>query len=131
MTEASAAKSSEHGPSRDERGRWQKGVSPNAGGRPKKDRDFAALAQQYLDSKDPERKAGRRQCLITALYEQGLAGNVQATRELLDRTYGKVAQRHEFDVDELVHRLQEERGLDAAGANVIAFRARQLAEGRA
>lgn len=89
---STAAKASEHAVAREPDGRWKKGESPNAGGRPKKDRDFAVLAQEYLDSKDPERKAARGECLIAALYEQALDGNVPAARELLDRTYGKPAQ---------------------------------------
>ncbi len=93
MAESSAAaKSSEHAAARGPDGRWKKGVSPNAGGRAKKDRDFAALAQEYLEAEDEERKLARGQCLIAALYGQALDGNVPAARELLDRTYGKPAQ---------------------------------------
>lgn len=43
--------------------------------------------------------------------------------------WGKPTQVHEFDVGELVERLQRERGLDAKAANVIAIRAGVLVEG--
>lgn len=88
MTQNSTATAKRRGPGRP----FEKGKSGNAGGRPKKDRDFAALAQEYLDAEDEERKLARGQCLIAALYGQALDGNVPAARELLDRTYGKPAQ---------------------------------------
>lgn len=97
------------------KGHFSAGNRANPGGRPKKDRAFAALAQQYLEAKNKEQRVTRGQLLIAALYKQGVDGNVPAAKELLDRAYGKVAQRHEFDVDDVraeARRLAKELGLD-------------------
>lgn len=84
---------------------WQPGQSGNPLGRPKKDRAFAQLVQDYLEAEDPETKELRAHSLIASLYTQALGGNTAAAKELLDRGYGKAPQYIEFDIAALAEEI--------------------------
>jgi hypothetical protein len=110
MAENSTATARKRGPGRP----FVKGQSGNAGGRPKKDRAFEALVQDYLAAQDKEAKMARGLRLISVLYSEAVAGNVPAARELMDRGFGKVAQRIEVAHDDVVAKVKmmaKERGL--------------------
>lgn len=57
--------------------------------------------------------ARQRSILYSKLYEEGKAGNVTAIKEFLDRTEGKVKEKHEHDVnvnaDQILEALQAGR----------------------
>lgn len=91
--------------------RFKPGVSGNPKGRPKKERCFSDIARQLLASKkiDIEYSFPKEGKLVTskmhmessdsmyhslaaALIREGMAGNVNAIRELIDRTEGKAIQ---------------------------------------
>jgi len=74
-------------------------------GRPKKDRAFAQLVQDYLEAEGPETKELRAHSLIASLYTQALGGNTAAAKELLDRGYGKAPQYIEFDIAALAEEI--------------------------
>ena len=70
--------------------RFKKGESGNPEGRPKRTRLTDALLSQLAEiSADEETKA---ELIARALINQALAGNVQAIREIGDRTEGKPKQ---------------------------------------
>jgi hypothetical protein len=88
--------------------KFAKGVSGNPNGRPKKERCFSDIARQMLASKKMDitytfPKDGKLVTsrvsidsdktiyhgLCAALVREGMGGNVQAIKELVDRTEGK------------------------------------------
>ena len=79
-------------PRRDTNGRFQKGHSPNPGGRPKTDRVLAARFEEYLAEEDPDTKETKLERLLAALFKEAENGNVMAAREILDRAFGKPRQ---------------------------------------
>ena len=128
MARASVARTPQQEVSRDERGRWKKGTSPNTRGRPRKDRWFAQEVQAFLEEKDPETKRLRLLELLEAGYAKAKQGDVGAARALKEWAYGKettwlgedteaaereverIATAHGRSVDE-VRRMAEERGI--------------------
>jgi hypothetical protein len=70
--------------------RWQKGVSPNPGGRPKHDiaKEIAVAVFE-----------NNREALYVAYTKAALKGNAYAFKELADRAFGKLKERHEIEVD--------------------------------
>lgn len=87
---------------------WKPGQSGNPHGRPKKERCFSDIARQLLSAKSLDieytfPKDGKliknriaidsnksiHHSLCAALIREGMSGNVQAIRELIDRTEGK------------------------------------------
>lgn len=70
---------------------FQPGVSGNPGGRPKRKVWTEAIKEaiEKIDTIDPEQRP-RIKLLAEALVAAGLAGEVQALREIGDRVEGKV-----------------------------------------
>jgi hypothetical protein len=69
--------------------RWQPGKSANPGGRPK--RDLAAEIARAVFEQNAE-------ALYKAYTKAALKGNAYAFKELADRAYGKLKERHEVEV---------------------------------
>lgn len=73
--------------------------------------------------------------ILLQLDEAMIYGNCATCRHIFtlssEYRFGKPTQRVEFDMHELVERLQRERGLDEKSAKVIAIRAGILVEGTA
>ena len=78
-------KTSDHTPAvgRDACGHWRKGYTPNPGGRPKREVEVRALAQQH----GPEAIAGLVAIAANRKYQP--TARVMAWREILDRGYGR------------------------------------------
>ena len=90
---------------------WKKGVSGNPKGRPKKGEAWADVANDLLDSKEiditmktSDGKTKRlnlgadksfRHAVIIGQISAAINGNVQAARELADRTEGKAKETRE------------------------------------
>jgi hypothetical protein len=128
MASANAPKTPEQAVSRDKRGRWMKGTSPNTRGRPRKDRWFAQEVQAFLEEKDPETRRLRLLELLEAGYAKAKEGDTSAARALKEWAYGKettwlgddteaserelerIATAHGRTVDD-VRRMAEERGI--------------------
>lgn len=111
-SQSSPARASEHAVSRDKRGRWEKGASPNAGGRPKKDRALTAALEMELDRKVKGKT--RRQLVAEKVVDLAVTGDMMAAKFLADRTEGLPIQRHRFDHEDLrqqAEALAEENGL--------------------
>lgn len=72
---------------------FQPGVSGNPGGRPKRKVWTEAIKEaiEEIDQIDPQQRP-RIKLLAQALVAAGLAGEVQALREIGDRVEGKVPQ---------------------------------------
>tara|TARA_R110002012_G_scaffold168118_2_gene331529 strand:- start:173 stop:550 length:378 start_codon:yes stop_codon:yes gene_type:complete len=84
---------------------WKPGVSGNPNGRPKKGEAWADVANELLNSKEiditlkmADGKVKRlnlesdksfRHAVIVGMIKEAMKGNVQAARELADRTEGK------------------------------------------
>ena len=69
--------------------RFRKGHSGNPGGRPRHARDLFALIERALDRPAPEtaeggRRRSRREAIVARLVEQAAAGELRATKLLLD-----------------------------------------------
>ena len=91
---------------------WKKGKSGNPNGRPKKGEAWADVANELLISKEiditmkmPNGKVKRlnlesdrsfRHAVIVGMIKEAMNGNVQAARELADRTEGKPKQEREI-----------------------------------
>ena len=97
---------------------WVKGKSGNPKGRPKKGSSWADVANQLLDATElhitliikekgvtktvpidcvVEEGYTIRQAVVSALIVESLKGNIQAIRELADRTEGRPAQKLEIE----------------------------------
>lgn len=90
---------------------WKPGQSGNPKGRPKKGEAWADVANQLLDSNEIditmkmsngkiknlnlEADKSFRHAVIIGQIKQAMDGNVQAARELADRTEGKSRERRE------------------------------------
>lgn len=132
MAQSAAARTPEQEVSRDERGRWKKGTSPNTRGRPRKDRWFAQAVQTFLEENDAETKRPRLVELLEAGYAKAKQGDIGAARALKEWAYGKettwlgedteasereverIATAHGRTVDD-VRRMAEERGIRLVG----------------
>lgn len=100
--------------------RWKPGESGNYKGRPRKEQAFADITREMLSSKEIDimltRPDGRtsaikikssesmRHAIIAALIREGIGGNVQAARELIDRTDGKATDKLSL-VDDYPHKV--------------------------
>ena len=98
---------------------WVKGKSGNPSGRPKKGSSWSDVANQLLDASEldinltlPNGKQHQITCkiedgntirhaVVGALIVEALKGNIQAIRELADRTEGRPAQKLEAEIKEL------------------------------
>ena len=98
---------------------WVKGKSGNPSGRPKKGSSWSDVANQLLDATEldisltlPNGKKHQITCnieggntirhaVVGALIVEALKGNIQAIRELADRTEGKPAQKAEVEIKDL------------------------------
>ncbi len=112
MGTPNTARTSEHGISRDEAGKWLPGASPNAGGRPKKDRAFTAALDAELDKKIG--KKTKRQLMAATAVRLAIGGDMTAAKFVVDRTEGLPIQRHRFDPEDLhqqAEALAEEIGV--------------------
>lgn len=98
-TQSSAIEASEHAVSREPDGRWKKGASPNAGGRPRKDRAFSAALDAELDKKVG--KKTKRELMAATAVRLAIEGDMAAAKFVADRTEGLPIQRHSFDDDDL------------------------------
>ena len=93
---------------------WVKGQSGNPNGRPKKGKTWSEIANDLLDSneimivystskdiKDLHLKVDKnktiRHAIVSALINEAMSGNIQAIKELYDRTEGKPAQKLEIE----------------------------------
>lgn len=74
--------------------RWKKGQSGNPDGRPTGSISLVEQLKAYL-RRHPE----DIQAIVLALIQQGKIGNMVATKEMLDRIDGKVADRHLIEGD--------------------------------
>ncbi len=128
MARSSAARTPEQEVTRDERGRWKKGTSPNTRGRPRKDRWFAQEVQAFLEDNDGDTDRPRLVELLEAGYAKAKQGDIGAARALKEWAYGKettwlgedteaaereverIATAHGRTVDD-VRRMAEERGI--------------------
>lgn len=88
------------------RPRWKRGESGNLRGRPKNEQCYAVIARDMLAANEiritlsiPGRKAkdiklncneSFRHAIVAAMIQEAISGNVQAARELADRSDGKV-----------------------------------------
>lgn len=89
--------------SRDERGRFPKGVSGNPEGRPPgRGRSLSQLKRTFINEVDPDDPEGRTrgEVLLEALYSGAKAGDRQAARDLLDRVDGKPRQSITLTLDQ-------------------------------
>ncbi len=91
---------------------FEKGISGNPKGRPRKEKTFSDTAIKLLSSSNIEIKYeinGKKKhinltsseniyCgLVSALIVQGLKGDVRAIKELIDRTEGKAVQKLDLE----------------------------------
>ena len=110
-------------PKRNAKGQLEKGYSGNPKGRPPKEKSFSDTARRLLNAteldidliteKDGEKKVekvkftanqGLYHALVCALLKEGMRGNVQAIRELIDRADGKVREKVDL-IEEQVIRI--------------------------
>lgn len=77
--------------------RWKPGQSGNPGGR-KPGLSITAVLRKMLDEAVEDTQGNKvkmKRAVARALLVRALGGDVRAIRELLDRTEGKVAEKHE------------------------------------
>jgi len=73
---------------RDDKGRFRKGQSGNAGGRPKGSVSLTTLLRHALLEADPTTKKTLARQLIDSLVAEALGGNVRALEVVLERIDG-------------------------------------------
>ena len=93
---------------------WKPGISGNPNGRPKKSTSWSEIANDLLDSSEimivysttkktedlhikVEKNKTIRHAIVSALINEAMSGNIQAIKELYDRTEGKPAQKLEVE----------------------------------
>ena len=93
---------------------WVKGQSGNPNGRPKKGKTWSEIANDLLDSNEimivystsketkdlhlqVDKNKTIRHAIVSALINEAMSGNIQAIKELYDRTEGKPAQKLEIE----------------------------------
>lgn len=109
--------------------RWQPGVSPNPNGRRGAITDRIRERLDGLMPGDPDSRK-RKQVVADVLVDLACAGNLQAIREVLDRSDGKVSQRVELVPDAArMTDAEIDEALSRAGIDVEAL-AQSLEDGR-
>ncbi len=78
--------------------RFSKGVSGNPSGRPKLTRLTDALRQQLTEINPHADGETQAEEIARALIREAISGNVQAAREIADRTEGKPKQAIDLDL---------------------------------
>lgn len=71
---------------------WKPGESGNPSGRPKESVSLVTKLRQYLTTHPTEANQ-----VIESMVKQGKLGNMIATKEMLDRIDGKVAETHRIE----------------------------------
>jgi hypothetical protein len=100
---------------------WKPGQSGNPSGRPKHD-IAAEIAKAVFEN--------NREALYLAYTKAALKGNAYAFKELADRAFGKLKERHEVEVSqyreltdeqllERVHQLEAELGIQRAVPEIL------------
>jgi len=69
---------------------FEPGRSGNPGGRPKRDKIITQHLISELGEIDPETGGEKIRRIVVALIDKAMAGDVSATREIMDRVEGKV-----------------------------------------
>ena len=72
--------------------KWKKGQSGNPDGRPTGSISLVESLKAYL-----RRNPQKLEEIVIALVKEGRLGNIVATKEMLDRIDGKVAERHKIE----------------------------------
>lgn len=72
--------------------KWKPGQSGNPNGRPLGTVSLVTILKELLAANPAEGKA-----VVEAMVKQGKIGNMVATKEMLDRIDGKVAERHKIE----------------------------------
>lgn len=106
--------------------KFQKGETGNPNGRPKRTRLTDALREQLQEvlPEAPEQTIAER--IADALIQKALSGDVQAIREIGDRTEGKPAQK--LDIDMNVHDWRQLARTHGLSETDVINEARQLIE---
>jgi hypothetical protein len=78
--------------------RFQKGESGNRSGRPKLTRLTDALRQQLAENSPDATEETQAEVIARVLIREAIDGNVQAAREIADRTEGKPKQAIDLDM---------------------------------
>ena len=84
---------------RDEKGRFVKGKSGNAGGRPKAELCLWRLLREYLRECEPKQKLTRAEVFIKAIVSKACEGDVRAAELLFDRVDGPVVKIESTTID--------------------------------
>ena len=86
--------------------RWQKGQSGNPAGRPRKEDCITSLLKEQLvepKPQDPDKRTWA-QCVVDALLQSAVAGNVKAAGLILERTEGKIKDTFQVEAPAMVIR---------------------------
>ncbi len=106
--------------------RFSKGVSGNPNGRPKLTRLTDALREQLAEINPNEPEKTIAEHIAHALIREAIGGNVQAAREIADRTEGKPKQAIDLDIQ--ATSWQEEVRRHGISEAEVAHEARLLLE---
>jgi uncharacterized protein DUF5681 len=106
--------------------RFQKGVSGNPGGRPRRSRLSEAIIEKLAEVFPAESETTIADFIAGALVKEALKGNVQAAKELADRSEGRAPQKLDIALtgaagrmaDELLEAIHEAK-LSEAQANQL------------
>ncbi|KKN33642.1 hypothetical protein LCGC14_0801810 [marine sediment metagenome] len=85
---------------------WKPGQSGNPNGRPPNVKYISEGLREYLEAHPDELKK-----MIAAAVKKSMAGDIQAFREVADRTEGKVTETHKFEGEipvSIRYKLKEE-----------------------
>jgi hypothetical protein len=94
-----------------EKTKWVKGKSGNPLGRKPKEDTMSDCIREYLAGEvktENGEKLTRTQILVRGMYKKAINGDPSMTRELLDRGFGKVAQKIETTKKESFYDMSEE-----------------------
>jgi len=80
-----------------ELGKWTKGQSGNAAGKPIGTRNRATIIREWLECDADDGGDGNKvDQLVRAVIRKGEGGDLQAFNTIMDSAFGKVAEIHEF-----------------------------------
>jgi len=85
--------------------------NPGGPGRPRKEDTMSDCIREYLAGEvkiESGEKLTRTQILVRGMYKKAISGDPSMTRELLDRGFGKVAQKIETTKKESFYDMSEE-----------------------